>query len=54
MADRLKKSLNDWLMLVEQETTFKRELSWRKRVTAAELHSTGPRIAVDIPAVGMG
>jgi hypothetical protein len=40
--------LNDWLTLVEQRTTFKREPTWSKRVTAAELPSTGPLIAVDI------
>lgn len=44
----LKKNLNDWLTLVEQRTTFKREPTWSKRVTAAELPSTGPLIAVDI------
>ena len=40
--------MNDWLTLVEQRTTFKREPTWSKRVTAAELPSTGPLIAVDI------
>lgn len=44
----LKKNLNDWLTLVEQETKFKREPTWNKRVTAAELPKTGPLIAVDI------
>lgn len=44
----LKKNLNEWLTLVEQETTYKREPTWNKRVTAAELPKTGPLIAVDI------
>uniref|UniRef100_UPI003341564F ATP-dependent helicase n=1 Tax=Castellaniella defragrans TaxID=75697 RepID=UPI003341564F len=44
----LKKNLSDWLTLVEQETTFTREPTWSKRVTAAELPKTGPLIAVDI------
>lgn len=44
----LKKNLNDWLTLVEQETTFRREPTWNKRVTAADLPKTGPLIAVDI------
>lgn len=44
----LKKNLNEWLTLVEQETTYKRESTWNKRVTAAELPKTGPLIAVDI------
>jgi AAA domain len=44
----LKKNLNDWLALVEQETKFKREPTWNKRVTAAELPKTGPLIGVDI------
>lgn len=44
----LKKNLNDWLTLVEQGTTFKREPTWSNRVTAAELPKKGPLIAVDI------
>ena len=44
----LKKNLNDWLTLVEQETTFKREPTWSNRVTAAELPKKGPLIAADI------
>lgn len=44
----LKKNLSDWLTLVEQETTFKRELTWSNRVTAADLPKKGPLIAVDI------
>jgi len=44
----LKKNLNDWLTLVEQETTFKREPTWNNRVTAAELPKTGPLLGVDI------
>lgn len=44
----LKKNLNCWLTLVEQETKFKREPTWNKRVTAAELPKTGPLIGIDI------
>ncbi len=44
----LKKNLNDWLTLVEQETTFKREPTWSKRVTAAELPKAEPLVAIDI------
>ena len=44
----LKKNLNSWLTLVEQETKFKREPTWNKRVTAAELPKTGPLIGIDI------
>jgi AAA domain len=44
----LKKNLNVWLTLVEQETKFKREPTWNKRVTAAELPKTGPLIGIDI------
>jgi hypothetical protein len=44
----LKKNLDEWLTLVEQETNFKREPTWKKRVTAAELPKKGPLIAVDI------
>jgi len=44
----LKKNLNGWLTLVEQETKFKREPTWNKRVTAAELPKTGPLIGIDI------
>lgn len=44
----LKKNLNDWLTLVEQGTTFKREPTWSNRVTAAELPKKGPLISVDI------
>ncbi|MBY4798525.1 UvrD-helicase domain-containing protein [Burkholderia cepacia] len=44
----LKKNLNDWLTLVEQKTTFKREPTWNKRVTVAKLPKTGPLIAIDI------
>jgi superfamily I DNA/RNA helicase len=44
----LKKNLNDWLTLVERKTAFKREPTWNKRVTAAELPKTGPLIAIDI------
>ncbi|VWB19791.1 hypothetical protein BLA14095_00641 [Burkholderia lata] len=45
---QLKKNWNDWLTLVQQETTIKHEPTWNKRVTAAELPETGPLIAVDI------
>ena len=44
----LKKNLHEWLTLVEQETTFRREPTWNNRVTAAELPKKGPLIAVDI------
>lgn len=44
----LKKNLDNWLTLVEQETTFKREPTWTKRVTVAELPKTGPLVAIDI------
>lgn len=44
----LKKNLNDWLTLVEEKTNFKREPTWSKRVTSAELPTTGPLISVDI------
>lgn len=44
----LKKNLNDWLTLIEQKTTFKREPTWSNRVTAAELPKKGPLIAIDI------
>lgn len=44
----LKKNLNGWLTLVEQETKFKREPTWNNRVTAAGLPKTGPLIGIDI------
>ena len=45
---QLKKNLEDWLLLVEQKTPFKRVPSWTHRVTATELPQTGPLIVVDI------
>jgi hypothetical protein len=45
---RLKENLEVWLTLLEQQTRFKRELTWTSRVTAKELPKTGPLIAVDI------
>lgn len=43
----LKANLNEWLTLVEQNTSFKRVPTWNNRVTTAELPKTGPLIAVD-------
>lgn len=44
----LKTNLETWLNLVEQKTPFRREPTWKSRVTTRELPETGPLIAVDI------